>query len=125
MEGSLTLWFPDAKPLEKIRHPYQRTYKPDKKARWQTDEGYCNDFVKKTEPYNKGQRYLLASILSVMKHSNSIFRLLDIIDAICLHILTKNDTFFVIKSDTMLFYFHFPHFYFHGSFHSAFVPENL
>lgn len=58
MEGSLTLWFPDSKPLEKVRHPYQRTYKPDKKARWQTDEGYCNDFVKKTEPYNKGQRLL-------------------------------------------------------------------
>ena len=59
MEGSLTLWFPDNKPLEKVRHPYQRTYKPDKKARWQTDEGYCNDYVKKTEPYNKGQRLVV------------------------------------------------------------------
>ena len=56
MEGSLTLWFPDSKPLDKVRHPYQRTYKPDKMARWQTDEEYCNNYVKKTEPYNKGQR---------------------------------------------------------------------
>lgn len=56
MEGSLTLWFPDSKPLDKVRHPYQRTYKPDKMARWQTDEEYCNNYVKKTEPYSKGQR---------------------------------------------------------------------
>ena len=54
----MTLWFPDNKPLEKIRHPYQRTYKPDKKARWETDEEYCSSYVKKTEPYSKGNRLL-------------------------------------------------------------------
>ena len=56
IEGSVTLWFPDTKPLDKVRHPYQRTYKPDKTARWETDEDYCNTYVKKTEPYSKGQR---------------------------------------------------------------------
>ena len=58
MEGSLTLWFPDSKPLDKIRHPYQRTYKPDKKARWQTDEGFCNDFVKKPNHTTKAKGFL-------------------------------------------------------------------
>lgn len=58
IEGSITLWFPDTKPLEKIRHPYQRTYKDDKKARWETDEEYCATYLKKTEPYNKGNRLL-------------------------------------------------------------------
>ena len=54
----MTLWFPDSKALDKVRHPYQRTYKPDKTARWETDEDFCNTYVKKTEPYNKGQRLL-------------------------------------------------------------------
>lgn len=58
LEGSLTLWFPDDKPLEKVRHPYQRTYKEDKKSRWETDEQYCNNYVKKTAPYDSGNRLL-------------------------------------------------------------------
>jgi len=58
MEGSLTLWFPEDKKLEKIRHPYQRTYNDEKKAKWETDEEYCNKYVKKIEPYNKGNRLL-------------------------------------------------------------------
>ena len=45
MEGAVTLWMPDSWTLEKVRHPYQRTYREDKKARWETDENYCNDYV--------------------------------------------------------------------------------
>ena len=41
----MTLWMPDSWTLEKVRHPYQRTYREDKKARWETDENYCNDYV--------------------------------------------------------------------------------
>ncbi|CAG5106891.1 Oidioi.mRNA.OKI2018_I69.chr1.g3046.t1.cds [Oikopleura dioica] len=58
LEGSLTLWFPEDKKLEKIRHPYQRTYNDEKQAKWETDEEYCNKYVKKIEPYNKGPRLL-------------------------------------------------------------------
>ena len=41
----MTLWMPDSWTLEKVRHPYQRTYREDKKARWETDENYCNDYA--------------------------------------------------------------------------------
>lgn len=58
LEGSVTIWFPEDRKLEKIRHPYQRTYKDDKKAKWETEENFCNSYVKKTEPYNKGNRLL-------------------------------------------------------------------
>jgi hypothetical protein len=47
MEGSITLWLPDDWSLEKIRHPYQRTYVDDKKARWEDDDQYCNKYGKK------------------------------------------------------------------------------
>ena len=42
MEGSLTLWLADTFTLEKVRHPYQRTYRDDKSAKWETDPDYCN-----------------------------------------------------------------------------------
>ena len=44
MEGSVTLWMADTYALEKIRHPYQRTYRDDKQARWETDGEYCNNY---------------------------------------------------------------------------------
>lgn len=34
MEGSLTLWLPDVWPLQKHRHPWGRTYREGKLARW-------------------------------------------------------------------------------------------
>ena len=46
MEGSVTLWMADTYALEKIRHPYQRTYRDDKQARWETDTEYCNNYGK-------------------------------------------------------------------------------
>ena len=45
MEGAVTLWMPDSWTLEKVRHPYQRTYRDDKQARWETDDDYCNAYV--------------------------------------------------------------------------------
>jgi len=58
MEGAVTLWMPDSWTLEKVRHPYQRTYRDDKQARWETDDDYCNAYVKKSPPYDKGPRLL-------------------------------------------------------------------
>ena len=46
MEGSITLWMSDIYSLEKIRHPYQRTYRDDKQARWESDSGYCDNYGK-------------------------------------------------------------------------------
>ncbi|XP_052593247.1 glycosaminoglycan xylosylkinase [Peromyscus californicus insignis] len=57
MEGSITLWLPDVWPLQKHRHPWGRTYREGKLARWEYDESYC-DAVKKTSPYDSGPRLL-------------------------------------------------------------------
>ncbi len=57
MEGSVTLWLPDVWPLQKHRHPWGRTYREGKLARWEYDESYC-DVVKKTSPYDSGPRLL-------------------------------------------------------------------
>ncbi|XP_042191915.1 glycosaminoglycan xylosylkinase isoform X2 [Callorhinchus milii] len=57
MEGSVTLWLPDIWPLQKHRHPWGRTYREGKLARWEYDESYC-DAVKKTPPYDSGPRLL-------------------------------------------------------------------
>uniref|UniRef100_A0A8B9TU55 FAM20B glycosaminoglycan xylosylkinase n=1 Tax=Anas platyrhynchos TaxID=8839 RepID=A0A8B9TU55_ANAPL len=57
MEGSVTLWLPDVWPLQKHRHPWGRTYREGKLARWEYDESYC-DAVKKTSPYDSGPRLL-------------------------------------------------------------------
>lgn len=37
MEGSLTLWLPDVWPLQKHRHPWGRTYREGKLARYVLD----------------------------------------------------------------------------------------
>ncbi|CAB1324197.1 unnamed protein product [Coregonus sp. 'balchen'] len=57
MEGSITLWLPDVWPLQKHRHPWGRTYREGKLARWEYDENYC-DAVKKMPPYDAGPRLL-------------------------------------------------------------------
>ncbi|XP_033884217.2 glycosaminoglycan xylosylkinase [Acipenser ruthenus] len=57
MEGSVTLWLPDVWPLQKHRHPWGRTYREGKLARWEYDESYC-DAVMKTAPYDSGPRLL-------------------------------------------------------------------
>ncbi|XP_037056813.1 LOW QUALITY PROTEIN: glycosaminoglycan xylosylkinase-like [Peromyscus leucopus] len=57
MEGAITLWLPDVWPLQKHRHPWGRTYREGKLARWEYDESY-SDAVKKTSPYDSGPRLL-------------------------------------------------------------------
>ncbi|TRZ01662.1 hypothetical protein DNTS_006147 [Danionella cerebrum] len=57
MEGSVTLWLPDVWPLQKHRHPWGRTYREGKLARWEYDESYC-EAVKKMPPYDAGPRLL-------------------------------------------------------------------
>lgn len=47
----------DVWPLQKHRHPWGRTYREGKLARWEYDESYC-DAVKKTSPYDSGPRLL-------------------------------------------------------------------
>ncbi|XP_024942766.1 glycosaminoglycan xylosylkinase [Cephus cinctus] len=50
LEGALILWLPSHFKLSKHRHPWQRTYKLDKLAMWETDFNYCKK-VKKTKTY--------------------------------------------------------------------------
>ena len=57
MEASLTLWLPRKFKLRKMRHPWQRTYRANVKARWERDQSYCESVVKKP-PYNDGPRLL-------------------------------------------------------------------
>jgi len=59
MEGALTLWLPEKwSSFDKLRHPYQRTYVDNRKAKWEMDEGYCDNTVKLKEPFIKGRRLL-------------------------------------------------------------------
>ncbi|CAH3042017.1 unnamed protein product [Porites lobata] len=58
MEGSVTLWLPAGWPLKNWRHPWQRTYRDDRKALWEVDNTYCKKKVLRTPPYNSGPRLL-------------------------------------------------------------------
>lgn len=69
LEGTLTLWIEKENyEFLKLRHPYQRTYHIDRKARWQTDERYCELAVKTVAPYNKGPRLLDVTDASVFDY---------------------------------------------------------
>lgn len=41
LEGALISWLPRYLRLVKHRHPWQRTYKKNKLAAWETDDNYC------------------------------------------------------------------------------------
>lgn len=58
MEGSVTLWLPPGWHLRNWRHPWQRTYREDKRATWEIDNNYCKTKVTKTPPYDSGPRLL-------------------------------------------------------------------
>lgn len=45
LEGSLILWLPSSLKLFKHRHPWQRTYKRNKFALWETDQNYCDRVI--------------------------------------------------------------------------------
>ena len=69
LEGTLTLWIERSDlEMEKLRHPYQRTYTETRQARWETDEKYCNLAVKKESPYDKGPRLLDITDASVFDY---------------------------------------------------------
>ncbi|XP_028394809.1 glycosaminoglycan xylosylkinase-like [Dendronephthya gigantea] len=58
MEGSVTIWLPEGWSLRNWRHPWQRTYREDRKARWEIDQSYCTRTVMRTPPYNRGPRLM-------------------------------------------------------------------
>ncbi|XP_033643337.1 glycosaminoglycan xylosylkinase-like [Asterias rubens] len=45
MEGSLTMWLPRHKKLKKWRHLWARTYRENKKAKWELDTNYCQEIL--------------------------------------------------------------------------------
>ncbi|XP_044595564.1 glycosaminoglycan xylosylkinase isoform X2 [Cotesia glomerata] len=73
LEGALILWLPSSLKLFKHRHPWQRTYKRNKLAQWETNQNYC-DKVKESKTY--------------APHASS--RLLDLIDTAIFDFLLDN-----------------------------------
>ncbi|XP_059481067.1 glycosaminoglycan xylosylkinase [Neocloeon triangulifer] len=73
LEGALVLWLPNRIKLRKIRHPWQRTYKDGKLARWEADEKYC-DHVKSQD----------------LRKIGGLTTLLDLIDASIFDFLIDN-----------------------------------
>ncbi|KAK0179688.1 hypothetical protein PV327_005419 [Microctonus hyperodae] len=73
LEGALILWLPSFIKLYKHRHPWQRTYKRNKLALWETDQNYC-DKVKDSRTY--------------APHASS--RLLDLVDTAVFDFLMDN-----------------------------------
>ena len=58
MEGSVTIWLPAGWDLKNWRHPWQRMYRANKKARWEVDQNYCINAVMRLPPYNRGPRLM-------------------------------------------------------------------
>lgn len=46
LEGAIILMLPLQYQLQKLRHPWQRTYKKSLKAAWETDSHYCHSVLK-------------------------------------------------------------------------------
>lgn len=58
LEGSLTIWLPDAYKLGNTqRHPWSRTYNSHRQAAWETKSDYCHT-VRRTRPYETPPRLL-------------------------------------------------------------------
>jgi hypothetical protein len=45
MEGSVTLWLPDWYEMKTRRHPYQRTYRKNRPAKWEGDDYFCESNI--------------------------------------------------------------------------------
>lgn len=73
LEGALISWLPRYLKLVKHRHPWQRTYKRNKFAMWETDDNYCEK-VKDSKAYSP----------------QSSSRLLDLIDTAIFDFLMDN-----------------------------------
>lgn len=46
LEGAIILMLPQHYQLQKLRHPWQRTYKKNLKAQWENDANFCLAFTK-------------------------------------------------------------------------------
>ncbi|GFR94699.1 glycosaminoglycan xylosylkinase [Elysia marginata] len=57
LEGVLVLWIPEHYHLKLHRHPWARTYREGKMARWETDDTYCAK-VRAVPGYSQGPRLL-------------------------------------------------------------------
>ncbi|XP_076628118.1 glycosaminoglycan xylosylkinase [Colletes latitarsis] len=73
LEGALISWLPRYLRLVKHRHPWQRTYKKNKLAAWETDDNYCEK-VKDSKAYSP----------------QSSSRLLDLVDTAIFDFLMDN-----------------------------------
>ncbi|XP_031834279.1 glycosaminoglycan xylosylkinase isoform X1 [Nomia melanderi] len=73
LEGALISWLPRYLRLVKHRHPWQRTYKKNKFAMWETDSSYCEK-VKESKAYSP----------------QSSSRLLDLVDTAIFDFLMDN-----------------------------------
>jgi len=76
LEGALVLWLPDNVKLKSFRSPWQRTYRENKKASWETDDAFCSKLQNQSKIYN------------VKERGNS--RLLDLIDSSIFDFIISN-----------------------------------
>lgn len=94
MEGALILWLPSYLKLTKHRNPWQRTYKKNKFALWETDEHYCDKvgFIGHLLFQFSNQFYYFLRQLRETKTYNtqSSSRLLDLIDTAIFDFLMDN-----------------------------------
>lgn len=73
VEAAVILWLPDSVKLKSYRSPWQRTYKKDKQAPWETDDSFCTKLQNQSRTYRLPNR-----------------RLLDLIDASVFDFLISN-----------------------------------
>lgn len=61
LEATAILWLPSKVKLKSNRNPWQRTYKKNVYAQWETDDNFCNNLQKQNQVYRirRGKRRLL------------------------------------------------------------------
>lgn len=61
LESTVILWLPSKVKLKSNRSPWQRTYKKNLHAQWETDDNFCNNLQRHNQIYNirRGKRRLL------------------------------------------------------------------
>ena len=76
IEGAIVLWLPSTIKLKVFRNPWQRTYKNDVQAPWETNDKFCYNLQNQSRTYNIDN-----------KRST---RLLDLIDASIFDFIISN-----------------------------------
>ena len=76
LEGALVLWLPNSVKLKSFRSPWQRTYRENKKAAWETDDTFCSKLQNQSKMFN------------VKENGNS--RLLDLVDSSIFDFIISN-----------------------------------